>query len=106
MREETLLNIFRQLNEENQYILIAEADSLRTAQKLQEEHLKPEKGKNIIKLPKNRGGGRKRAYQGSFFYGRILSILFFYIFISIDFPFTAVIFVYLMLKIGKNVLII
>ena len=42
MREETLLNIFRQLNEENQYILIAEADSLRTAQKLQEEHLKPE----------------------------------------------------------------
>lgn len=56
MREETLLNIFRQLNEENQYILIAEADSLRTAQKLQEEHLKPEKGKNIIKLPKNRGG--------------------------------------------------
>ncbi len=57
MREETLLNIFRQLNEENQYILIAEADSLRTAQKLQEEHLKPEKGKNIIKLPKNRGGG-------------------------------------------------
>jgi hypothetical protein len=60
MREETLLNIFRQLNEENQYILIAEADSLRIAQKLQEEHLKPEKGKNIIKLPKNRGGGVER----------------------------------------------
>ena len=82
MREETLLNIFRQLNEENQYILIAEADSLRTAQKLQEEHLKPEKGKNIIKLPKNRGGGVEREPIKALFFTDVYYQYCFFTFLS------------------------